>query len=132
MVNRKSVFTACGAAMVALAMAASGHARQDPSRTNYLTFSAPVALPGVTLGSGTYIFERADPNVLDIVQVLSRDRSRVYFMAFTRQIQRPAGMSADRLVSLGEAPAGVPAPIRAWYPRGESRGHQFIYAKDAR
>jgi hypothetical protein len=134
MVNRKSVLTACGAAIVALVMAASVDAwgRGNASRTNYLTFSRPVALPGVTLGRGTYIFELADPHVLDVVQVLSRDRSRVYFMAFTRLIQRPADMPADRLVSLGEARVGVPPPIMAWYPLGESRGHQFIYADDAR
>lgn len=127
MVNHKSVLTACGAALVVLVMAASGNAWVNVNRMNHLTFSGPVALPGVTLASGTYIFELATPTNLDIVRVLSRDRSRVYFMAFTTQVHRPAGLPADRLVSLAEAAAGAPTPIPAWYPRGDSIGHQFIY-----
>ena len=131
MVNRKSVLTACSAAIVVLVMTASGDAWVNASRMNYVTVTGPVALPGVTLARGTYIFELASPTSLDVVRVLSRDRSKVYFMAFTTPIQRPAGMPADRLVSLGEAPAGTPAPITAWYPLGHSTGHKFIHGSKA-
>jgi len=127
MVNRKSVLTACSAAIVVLVMTASGDAWVNSSRTNHLTFTGPVALPGVTLARGTYIFEVASPTSLDVVRVLSGDRSKVYFMGLTTQIQRPGGMPPDRLVSLGEVAAGMPPPITAWYPLGESAGHQFIY-----
>ena len=132
MVNRKSVLTACSAAIVVLVMSASGDAWVNASRRNHLTFSGPVALPGVTLARGTYIFELASPTNLDVVRVLSRDRSKLYLIALTTPIQRPAGMPADRMVSLGEAPAGAPAPITAWYPLGHSMGHQFIYGTEAR
>lgn len=125
MVNRKSVLTACSAAIVVLVMTASGDA--STSRTNHLTFTGPVALPGVTLARGTYIFELAIPTSLDVVRVLSRDRSKVHFMGLTTPILRPAGMPADRMVSLGEAPAGTPAPIMAWYPLGHSTGNKFTY-----
>lgn len=127
MVNRKSVLTACSAAIVVLVMTASGDAWA--SRTNHLTFTGPVALPGVTLARGTYIFEMASPTSLDVVRVLSRDRSKVHFMGLTTPIQRPASMPADRLVSLGEAPAGTAAPITAWYPLGHSTGNKFIYER---
>jgi hypothetical protein len=129
MFNRKSVAAACGAAILGLVMAAPSNALiTNPSRTTYLTFSGPVALPGVTLGAGAYIFELADSNVSrDIVRVRSRDRSRVYWMGFTRLTQRPAGLRADRLVTLGEVQRGTPPPITAWYPFGESTGNQFIY-----
>lgn len=127
MFNRKSVAAACGAAMLGLVMAAPSNAFNS-SRTTYLTFSGPVALPGVTLGAGAYIFELADSSVSrDIVRVQSRDRSRVYWMGFTRLTQRPAGLRADRLVTLGETRKGTPPPITAWYPFGESTGNQFIY-----
>ena len=31
------------------------------NKTTYLTFNRPVGLPGVTLGSGTYVFELPEP-----------------------------------------------------------------------
>jgi hypothetical protein len=90
----------------------------------FLTFSQPVRLPGVVLESGRYIFEA---RTWDVVQVLSGDRSRVYFMGFTRTIDRPRSMPRHQVVSLGEAAAGTPPPIKAWYPDNGSTGHQFIY-----
>jgi hypothetical protein len=95
----------------------------------YLTFSGPVALPGVTLGRGTYIFEvpeaTGDHN---LVRVSSRDRKTVYLTAFTTMVNRPAGMKQDQAVSLGEAPANSPQPIAVWWPE-DSAGRQFIYAE---
>jgi hypothetical protein len=129
MVHRKSVLAACSAAIVVLVMSASGDA-WVASRTNHLTFTGPVALPGVTLARGTYTFELASPTNLDVVRVLSRDGSKLYFIGLTTPSQRPAGMPADRLVSIGEAPAGAPPPITAWYPLGHSMGHQFIYGRE--
>ena len=127
MFNHKLVLTACGVAILMLVAAASGNAWGTFNRTTHLTFNRPVALPGVTLGAGTYIFELADPGMnLDIVRVLSNDRRRVYLMAFTAPIERPKGRP-DLLVSLGEAPPGAAPPITAWYEMGENRGHRFIY-----
>jgi hypothetical protein len=128
MVHRKSVLAACSVAIVVL-MSASGDA-WVASRTNHLTFTGPVALPGVTLARGTYTFELASPTNLDVVRVLSRDGSKLYFIGLTTSVLRPAGMPADRLVSIGEAPAGVPRPITAWYPLGQPTGHQFIYGRE--
>ena len=128
MINRRSMLVACGG-ILCLLMVVSVNA-WSANRATSLTFSGPVALPGVTLGTGTYVFELADPDVgWDIVRVRSEDRSRVYFMGFTYRIERPAGLRADRPVSFGEAPAGLATPITAWYPEGESTGHQFIYSK---
>src|SRR5689334_10938119 len=85
----------------AFAAAASIHANTEAARTQYVTFSGAVALPGVTLHSGTYIFELADPEAAhDIVRVMSRDRRTVYLSAFTREIPRPSGMPLTQLVSM--------------------------------
>jgi hypothetical protein len=125
MFNRR--VTACGA-ILGLVMVVSVFGWDNPSRTTSLTFSGPVRLPGVTLGAGTYVFELAAPETsADIVRVLSKDRSQVYFAAFTESVDRPAGVTADRQISFGEASAGVASPITAWYPAFESRGHRFIY-----
>jgi hypothetical protein len=99
------------------------------NKTMRVTFSQPVRLPGVGLAPGTYIFEVPDPErAWEVVQVLSRDRSQVYFMGFTRIVNRPHSLPRDQVVSIGETQTGVPAPIDIWYPDGQSTGHQFIYS----
>lgn len=99
------------------------------NHTTYLTFSGAVALPGVQLNAGTYIFEVANPETSgNVVRVSSRDRSKIYLLAFTDFIDRPAGLRADQFVSLGEAPRGMAPPVKAWFPPGGS-GRQFIYTK---
>src|SRR5262249_32161086 len=99
------------------------------SRTTYITFSQPVALPGVELSAGTYVFELANPySSSNIVRVSSSDRSKVYLQAFTHSVHRPEGLAADRLITIGEAPRGAAPPIQAWFPTGDSIGHEFIYS----
>ncbi|HEX5109549.1 MAG TPA: hypothetical protein VFV95_13945 [Vicinamibacterales bacterium] len=120
---RKSILAACGAALIVLATTAGGHAAS--SRT-YLTFDKAVALPGVTLAGGTYLFERMGTGN-DLVRVSSQDGARVYLTAFTHEIARPAGSNADLTILLGEASAGMPVPIRAWFPEHADAGREFIY-----
>jgi hypothetical protein len=131
MVNRKWLSVALGIVLVGLSAPASMRAHasaNDLDRTMYVTFNRPVALPGVALGSGTYIFELADPTgAWDIVRVSSQDRRMVYLTAFTRVVDRPRGMSPDQVISFAEAPANVAQPIKTWYPTGESTGREFIY-----
>jgi hypothetical protein len=120
-----------GAALLVVAAAASAGAwAGDADRATYLTFNKAFALPGAEMSPGTYLFEVASPTTsAGVVRVSSRDRSKVYLMAFTRTINRPAGLPADHLVSFGEAPRGEAPPIRAWFPEGTSQGHEFIYSK---
>ena len=81
---------ACGALIVGLCLAASASAIGTVNRTTYLTFSGDVALPGVKLAAGTYIFELASPGQSpSLVRVLSRDRSKIYLLAFTNFTPRP-------------------------------------------
>src|SRR5439155_12290385 len=103
--------------LVGLVLAAASMKAWDSKATS-LTFNGPVALPGVTLSAGTYIFEVANPgSSADIVRVLSGNRSKVYLMAFTHQIDRPE--KADDLdVTFGEAAPNAAPPIIAWYPPG--------------
>src|SRR5262245_57470357 len=60
------------------------------NRLMYITFSGPVALPGVELQAGTYAFELATPtNDSTLVRVSSKDHRIVYLTAFTLRIDRP-------------------------------------------
>jgi hypothetical protein len=115
------------ATVLAGLLAAASMARADAGHTNYLTFSAPFALPGVSLPAGTYAFEAVVPGSYDIVQVSSRDRAHVYLRAFTRRVARPRGLRADRQVVFNEVQAGVTPPVRTWFPIGQTIGHEFIY-----
>ena len=126
-VNRRGLLgVLAGLALGGLLAAAPGDASVDTDRTTQLTFSKPFSLPGVTLGAGTYIFERASPqSAIEVVRVSSRDRRFVYYMGFTELVQRPRGRVSP--VAFGEAPAGAPIPVRDWYPEGTETGHRFIY-----
>ncbi len=127
MTNRRSILALC-VVVLGLMFAATGDARGNINRTTFLTFSGPVALPGVTLEAGTYIFELADPErSLNIVQVLSRNRTKTHLITLTNDVERPKNLQADRQVLFGEASAGAPLPITAWFPVGDAVGHGFIY-----
>jgi hypothetical protein len=130
MVNRKLVWALCGTAVFALTLVPSAAPSSNAHKTTYLTFSRPVSLPGVALGSGTYTFEIANPETsADVVRVTSRDGSLVYYMGFTHGVRRPNGMSREQNVSIGEAAAGVAPPITTWWPLNESTGRQFVYPR---
>jgi hypothetical protein len=124
---QKALVAAAAVLVGLVGTAGAGRANLLPAHTAYLTFSGPVALPGVTLGAGTYIFELADPDIAGVVSVRSRDRRQTYFMGFTIPVSRPQGMGTDRPVSFMESHAGVAPPIKAWYPRDEAMGHQFMW-----
>ena len=132
MFTRKLTLVVCSAAVLGLVVATSGDAASTSvGRTNHLTFSGPIGLPGVTLARGTYTFELLSLGP-DIVRVLSRDGSQVYFTGFTRQVDRPTGLSADRMVTFAETPRDVAPRIKAWYPFGVASGHEFIYPEATR
>jgi len=131
MFTRKLALAVCGAMVLGLTVASSGRAASmTAGKTNHLTFSGPVGLPGVTLPGGTYTFELI-PLHPDIVRVLSRDGSSVYFTGFTRLVARPAALRTDRVVTLAETVPGVAPRIKVWYPIGEFTGQEFVYP-DAR
>ena len=123
-ISKSAAVAAIGAA--AILVGGALHARATGSDATYLTFSRAVSLPGVTLPAGTYLFQRASDNTPNIVQVLSRDRKKVYLMAFTDPIARPNNLGS-RVVLLSETAAGATPQLRAWFPIGEPTGHQFNY-----
>lgn len=130
MFSRKSSVAACSVVLGFLVAAASVHA-MNPARQALLTFSKPVSLPGVSLAAGTYVFEVANPDTSsDVVRVRSNEDYRhVYFTGFTRRVDRPRSLRADRPVVLGEPVAGMAPPILAWFPEGAATGRQFIYPR---
>jgi hypothetical protein len=127
MSNYKWTFAVVLAALIGLAGAA-GKVWSLDSHANLLTFSGPVALPGVSLGTGTYVFDHPGMD-LNIVRVTSRDGRIVYYTGFTRSVERPRSASRNMTVTLGESPRGTPPPVKEWFPIGKRDGHQFIYPR---
>ena len=131
MTRRTLLATVAGVALLSLTGPGAIRAHEsnnDLDRLTYVKFNRPVALPGVALGAGIYIFELPDAiGASDVVRVSSQDRRTVYLTAFTRIIDRPAGLNEHQPVSFGEAPASAPQPITAWWPSGDPTGRQFIY-----
>jgi hypothetical protein len=128
MFARKIVRMLSGVVLLGVFATSATSAMFDTRRTTYFTFSRAVQMPGVALPAGTYIFEVANPEgQSDVVRVLSRDRKQVFLMKFTRPIYREAKGTLKATISFGEAPAGTPPPVTAWYPESETRGREFLY-----
>jgi hypothetical protein len=126
----KLAAVAAAVLLLVTAFTAPASAVLNAHRTTYLTFSRPVALPGIELGAGSYIFELVSPeNTLNIVRVMSRDRKQVHLTAFTLRVERPRSLKDGQVITLGEARRGEAPPITGWYPLGESTGNEFIYRR---
>lgn len=125
MLNRNTAWISVLALLAAMVAGTTSQATAPLTGVNNLTFGGRVALPGVTLPAGTYVFERdADANS-HIVRVRSTNYQQLLFVGFTTPVTRPRGFKAT--VSFGEVERGKPLPIVAWYPVGSDRGYQFLY-----
>jgi hypothetical protein len=118
---------ALGALLIGLYGTASPNAfTNSPTHRTYITFDRAVALPGVQLPAGSYVFEAISAESPEVVVVRTRKDGKAIIMKPTRQIHRPA-WNLGHVVSFGEAAPGAAAPIRAWFPEDATRGYEFIY-----
>lgn len=89
-----------------------------------LTFSAPVALPGLSLTRGTYIFHTPATHVL---QVTSAD-GRLNSMFSTIATIRPEPTDHYSIVLGASSGPDAPRRILAIFAPGELTGEQFVYS----
>ena len=95
----------------------------------YLTFNAPVQVPGATLRAGTYRFHLTNETTSrNVLQVLSNDGAIVYAMFNTIPDSRTK-LTPDPDVTFLETPAGVPPAVRSLFYGHEYSGYQFVYPK---
>ena len=128
--TKRLFLVACATAMLSLAAVPGANAAGTEIHKTFLTFSAPFALPGVSLPAGNYVFELLNnPGALKAVRVTSKDGMRVYLTALTLSVSRPVGQPTDRLISFAEVETGRTPVVQAWYPKDDSVGHEFIYPK---
>ncbi len=115
--------------LVVLVGSASGANAFTADKRTYFTFSQPVALPGVTLPAGTYMFRLADDTTTrKVIQVASKDGRQSFAMLNTVPVYRPDA-PRDPEIRFMETAAGAPVAVRAWWKDGERTGYGFIYSK---
>ena len=116
-------------AIVAAILACSNVATLDALDRHdmFITFRQPVALPGVTLLPGTYIFEIPDIHQRHVVRVLSRNRSRLYLTALTTEVSRPATLRPNQAITFAEGRRDEPVRVSVWWPKDDLTGRQFAY-----
>ena len=117
-----------GAALIAACLAPGARADEWNKKT-FLTFSAPVQIPGATLPAGTYMFQLADPdNARHVVRVSSKEGDKIYGMFMTipnERLQAPD----ENVIMFAETPAGTPQAVQVWFYPGDRIGEEFVYPK---
>jgi hypothetical protein len=96
-----------------------------------VTFNQPVHVPGRTLPAGTYWLERGTTTDSEMVRVFNADHSELITTLFT--VSRVRLEAADHTSFVfADQGAGKPQAIVAWFYRGNTIGHEFLYAKPLR
>ena len=124
MLSKKVFGLMCAAAVFASLIPTPVVAEPADKRTLF-TFNQPVALPGVTLPAGQYLFRFVDDGH-KVLQVLSADGKQVYGMFRTLSTERfePASKPEVRFM---ETAHGMPAALNAWWYPGERIGPEFMF-----
>jgi len=103
--------------------------QESLDKLTYLTFSAPVQVPGATLSPGRYRFHLTNAaGSRNVMQVLSTNGSTVYGMFNTIEAHRRS-ITDDAAVTFRETPAGVAPAIKALFYGGQLTGYEFVYPK---
>lgn len=99
----------------------------------YITFSAPVEVPGHALPAGTYLFQVADIwSNQETIEIYSADKSRLYAMVQSIPMYRYEPPPQRSVVQFAERPANTPEALAVWFPRGQRWGHRFVYPGERR
>ena len=88
-----------------------------------LTFSGPIALPGVSLAAGTYVFRQPLGNVIQVTNVAGKP----YTMFITIPTVRQDPLDEYSVVFGPSVTPGSPRRIVALFAPGQRTGQQFIY-----
>lgn len=119
-------------ALVLTALALAGGVAAQETNTQertFLTFSAAVEMPGVTLPAGTYVFKLADTPSRNVVQVFDREEKDIIGQWLFVQAERPE-VTGENVVMFRETREGSTPAVQFWYFPGEKIGKEFIYPKD--
>ncbi len=116
-------------ALLGMSVAPASARADEWDMKTFVTFSAPVEIPGMVLPAGTYVFRLLDPIAeQNVVQILSQDEQHVYttILAVPDYRLQPADKT---VISFEERATGAPQAIKAWFYPGNNFGEEFVYPK---
>jgi hypothetical protein len=124
------VITMCCAFVIATVLLVTGARADEYTKLTYLTFSAPVQVPGMTLPAGTYMFKLADPESgRRAIQIWDEKGTKLFTMLLTIPDEQPEPKD-DPVVMFSERPTGAAPAVKSWFYPAERSGYEFIYPKD--
>jgi hypothetical protein len=129
--KRLKMTAIAGLTALAAVLATQVQAQQtNEAEQTFLTFSAPVELPGVVLEPGTYEFRLANPvTSRNVIQVFKKDSNEPIGQWTFADATRPR-VSNETVVMFRETKEGSTPAVQYWYYPGERIGKEFIYPKD--
>ncbi len=99
----------------------------------YITFNAPVEIPGHALPAGTYLFQLADIwSNQETIEIYTADKSKLLATVTTLPVYQFEPPPQRTIVTFEERPANTPGALREWFPRGQRWGHRFVYTRHER
>ena len=126
----RTFITMCCALAVALIIMVTGVRADEYTKQTFLTFSAPVQVPGMTLPAGTYMFKLANPDSgRRAIQIWDEQGTKLFTMLLTIPDQQPEPKD-DPVVLFSERPSGAAPAVKSWFYPAERIGYEFIYPKD--
>lgn len=126
--KRAITIATASVAAVLLTLTVGVSAQFETHNRTFLTFSAPVEMPGVTLPAGTYVFKIADTPSRNVVQVFDKDEKDIIGQWLYVPAQRPQA-TGETVVTFKENREGATPAVQFWYYPGERTGKEFIYPK---
>lgn len=102
---------------------------QNFNKKSSLTFSHPVAVPGMTLSAGKYTFTQHESiGHRNVVQIWSEDSTKLITTILAIPNYR-LERTAETVVEFHERPTGTPQALKAWFYPGDKYGIEFVYPR---
>ena len=126
----RTLITTCCALAIAMIVMVTGARADEYTKQTFLTFSAPVQVPGMTLPAGTYMFKLANPESgRRAIQIWDEKGTKLFTMLLTIPDQQPEPKD-EPVVLFSERPSGAAPAVKSWFYPAERIGYEFIYPKD--
>jgi hypothetical protein len=94
----------------------------------WVTFTAPVEVPGHALPAGTYDFQLMNlPSDRDVVEIFNKYRTKLYAIVMGEPTYRMQPTSKT-VFTFKERPVDTPEAIHKWFYPGHLYGLEFFYS----